>query len=52
MGHIVDIVSVILTNLGVWVILGYGVSQFAGRVDDINGMGWLISIQGSSTKLP
>ena len=50
-GHIVDIVSVIATILGVSVTLGYGVSQFASGVYNITGMGWLMDVDGDPTKI-
>jgi len=38
LGHVIDIVSVIATILGVSVTLGYGVSQFAAGLYNISGM--------------
>ena len=49
MGHIIDIVSVIATILGVSVTLGYGVSQFAAGLFNITGMGWLMDAEGTPT---
>ncbi len=43
LGHVIDIVSVIATILGVSVTLGYGVSQFAAGVHNITGMNWLMN---------
>ena len=51
LGHIVDIVSVIATILGVSVTLGYGVSQFASEVYNITGMNWLMDVDGDPTKI-
>jgi choline/carnitine/betaine transport len=51
LGHIIDIVSVIATILGVSVTLGYGVSQFAAGVFNITGMGWLMNAEGSPTAI-
>ena len=51
LGHIVDIVSVIATILGVSVTLGYGVSQFASGVYNITGMNWLMGVDGDPTKI-
>ena len=51
LGHIVDIVSVIATILGVSVTLGYGVSQFASGVYNITGMNWLMDVDGDPTKI-
>jgi len=49
LGHIVDIVSVIATILGVSVTIGYGVSQFASGIFNITGAGWIMNDQGSPT---
>ncbi len=49
LGHIVDIVSVIATILGVSVTLGYGVSQFAAGIYNITGAEWIMT-DGSPTK--
>ncbi len=49
LGHIIDIVSVIATILGVSVTIGYGVSQFASGVFNITGMGWLMGEDGAPT---
>ena len=49
LGHIVDIVSVIATILGVSVTLGYGVSQFAAGIHNITGMDWLMGADGAPT---
>lgn len=51
MGHIIYIVSVIATILGVSVTLGYGVSQFVAGVFNITGMGWLMNAEGSPTAI-
>ena len=49
LGHVIDIVSVIATILGVSVTLGYGVSQFAAGLYNITGMEWLMTAEGSPT---
>ena len=49
LGHIIDIVSVIATILGVSVTLGYGVSQFAAGLYNITGMEWIMNAEGSPT---
>ena len=49
LGHIVDIVSVIATILGVSVTIGYGVSQFASGVFNITGASWLMGEDGNPT---
>jgi len=48
-GHIIDIVSVIATVLGVSVTLGYGVSQFAAGIHNITGMDWIMNAEGEPT---
>ncbi|MEM7197414.1 MAG: BCCT family transporter, partial [Pseudomonadota bacterium] len=50
LGHIIDIVSVIATILGVSVTLGYGVSQFAAGIHNITGMSWLMNVEGAPTE--
>ena len=49
LGHVIDIVSVIATILGVAVTIGYGVSQFASGVFDITGADWMMNSEGSPT---
>ena len=49
LGHIIDIVSVIATILGVSVTLGYGVSQFAAGIYNITGAEWIMNAEGSPT---
>lgn len=49
LGHVIDIVSVIATILGVSVTIGYGVSQFASGIFNITGAAWLMDIQGNPT---
>ncbi|MFV0300458.1 MAG: BCCT family transporter [Paracoccus sp. (in: a-proteobacteria)] len=49
LGHMIDIVAVIATVLGVAVTLGYGVSQFAAGIHNITGMGWLMNAKGEPT---
>ncbi|WP_120633706.1 BCCT family transporter [Ruegeria sp. EL01] len=49
LGHIIDIVSVIATILGVSVTLGYGVSQFASGVFNITGADWMMNAEGAPT---
>ncbi|MDA9789426.1 BCCT family transporter [Amylibacter sp.] len=46
LGHVIDIVSVIATILGVSVTLGYGVSQFAAGIFNITGADWLMNPEG------
>ncbi|TKW68848.1 MAG: BCCT family transporter [Paracoccus denitrificans] len=49
LGHVIDIVSVIATVLGVAVTLGYGVAQFAAGIHNITGMDWLMNAEGEPT---
>ena len=49
LGHVVDIVSVIATILGVSVTIGYGVSQFASGIFNITGASWIMNEAGSPT---
>ena len=41
-GHIVDVLGVIATILGVSVTIGFGVSQFVDGVYSVTGMEWLV----------
>ena len=45
-GHLVDILGVVATILGVSVTIGFGVSQFIDGLYAITGMGWLVNITG------
>ena len=49
LGHIIDIVSVVATILGVSVTIGYGVSQFASGIFNITGAAWLMDAEGAPT---
>ncbi|MEP3628704.1 MAG: BCCT family transporter [Hyphomicrobiales bacterium] len=49
LGHVIDIVSVIATILGVSVTIGYGVSQFASGMFNITGATWMMDAEGSPT---
>lgn len=51
LGHIVDIVAIIATIIGVSVTIGYGVSQFASGVHNITGFDWISSSKGKPTLL-
>ncbi|MEM7598053.1 MAG: BCCT family transporter [Pseudomonadota bacterium] len=42
-GHIVDVLGVVATILGVAVTIGYGVSQFVDGVYNVTGMDWLMN---------
>ncbi|MFT5572719.1 MAG: choline/carnitine/betaine transport [Cryomorphaceae bacterium] len=43
LGHIVDIVAILATIIGVGVTIGYGVSQFASGVFNITPAAWLMT---------
>ena len=49
-GHIVDVLGVVATILGVSVTIGFGVSQFVDGVYAITGMEWLITNDGDAPK--
>lgn len=49
LGHIVDIVAIIATVIGVSVTIGYGVSQFASGVFNFTGAEWISSENGKPT---
>ena len=41
-GHVVDIVAILATIVGLSVTIGYGVSQFASGLFNISGASWLV----------
>jgi len=47
LGHIVDIVAVIATIVGISVTIGYGVSQFVSGLQNISGADWLTKADGT-----
>lgn len=47
LGHMIDIVAVIATVLGVAVTIGFGVSQFASGFYNISGAAWLMNADGT-----
>ncbi len=47
-GHIVDILGVVATVLGVSVTIGFGVSQFIDGLYSITGMEWLMDQSGDT----
>ncbi len=49
LGHIVDVLGVVATILGVSVTIGFGVSQFIDGVYAITGMGWLMEAGDAPT---
>lgn len=48
-GHIVDIVAILATIVGLSVTIGYGVSQFASGLFNISGASWLVGDGGKPT---
>jgi choline-glycine betaine transporter len=46
LGHVVDVLGVVATILGVSVTIGYGVSQFIDGVYAITGMEWIMDLSG------
>jgi len=48
-GHLVDIIAVVATILGVSVTIGFGVSQFAVGMFNITGAQWMINADGGSS---
>ncbi|MCG7520894.1 BCCT family transporter [Ruegeria sp. Ofav3-42] len=46
LGHVVDVLGVVATILGVSVTIGYGVSQFIDGVYAITGMEWVMDLGG------
>jgi choline/carnitine/betaine transport len=46
-GHIVDIVAILATIIGMGVSIGYGVSQFASGAFNISGAAWIVNSDGS-----
>ncbi|MEM7290678.1 MAG: BCCT family transporter, partial [Pseudomonadota bacterium] len=47
-GHVVDVLGVVATILGVSVTIGYGVSQFIDGLYAITGMDWMMSLDGDA----
>ena len=50
-GHVVDIVAILATVVGLSVTIGYGVSQFASGLFNISGAQWLVTEGGKPTLL-
>ncbi len=48
-GHLIDVLGVIATILGVSVTIGFGVSQFVDGVYAITGMEWLMNAEETPT---
>ena len=49
-GHIVDVLGIVATILGVSVTIGFGVSQFVDGVYSVTDMGWLMNTTGDVPK--
>lgn len=49
LGHVIDIVAILATIIGVGVTIGYGISQFASGVFNITGAAWLVNDAGQPT---
>ncbi len=49
-GHIVDVLGVVATILGVSVTIGFGISQFIDGVYAITGMEWIMDLTGDAPK--
>lgn len=47
-GHIVDVLGVVATILGVSVTIGFGVSQFVDGVYAVTGMNWMMDLTGDA----
>ncbi|QGX98332.1 BCCT family transporter [Roseovarius faecimaris] len=52
LGHVVDVLGVVATILGVSVTIGFGVSQFIDGLYNISGMGWLMNITEDGPPTP
>lgn len=50
LGHVVDVLGVVATILGVSVTIGFGVSQFIDGLYAITGMDWIINLSGDAPK--
>jgi choline-glycine betaine transporter len=48
LGHVVDVLGVVATILGVSVTIGFGVSQFIDGVYAISGMDWMMNMDGAA----
>lgn len=51
LGHVIDIVAVIATVLGVAVTIGFGVAQFASGLHNISGASWMMTPEGTPTNV-
>ena len=50
LGHIVDVMGVVATILGVSVTIGFGVSQFVDGVYAVTGMDWMMDLTGDAPR--
>ncbi|WP_350333895.1 BCCT family transporter [Coralliovum pocilloporae] len=50
LGHLVDVLGVVATILGVSVTIGFGVAQFIDGVYAITGMEWMMDTSGDAPK--
>lgn len=48
LGHVVDVLGVVATILGVSVTIGFGVSQFIDGLYAITGMEWIMDLTGTT----
>ncbi len=48
LGHVVDVLGVVATILGVSVTIGFGVSQFIDGLYSITGMEWMMNMSGDA----
>ena len=48
LGHVVDVLGVVATILGVSVTIGFGVSQFINGLYAITGMEWIMDMSGNA----
>jgi len=49
LGHVIDIVAVLATIMGISVTIGYGVSQFVSGLHNISGADWMLGLEGKPT---
>ena len=52
LGHVVDVLGVVATILGVSVTIGFGVSQFIDGLYSISGMDWMMTITEGEPPTP
>ena len=48
LGHLVDVLGVVATILGVSVTIGFGISQFVDGVYAVTGMDWMMDMTGKA----